>query len=121
MHRLDGLPLAIELAAARIRLLSPEAMLARLGRRSGPADGRSRATCRLGSRRCAARSPGATTCSTSGEQRLFRRLGVFVGGFTLDAAEAVCTGEGDLGIDLLDGLESLVSKSLVKQQAGAAR
>jgi predicted ATPase len=54
------------------------------------------------------------------EQRLFRRLGVFVGGFTLDAAESACNVEGDLGIDVLDGLESLVSKSLVKQQADAA-
>jgi predicted ATPase len=54
------------------------------------------------------------------EQRLFGRLGVFVGGFTLEAAEAVCDAEDDLGIDVLDGLESLLSKSLIKPQNDAA-
>jgi predicted ATPase/class 3 adenylate cyclase len=116
--RLDGLPLAVELAAARTRLLSPDAMLARLGHGLALLTG--------GRRDLPARQQtlrGAIAWSHDlldpDEQRLFRRLGVFVGGFTLDAAEAVCDVQGDLGIDVLDGLESLVSKSLVKQQAGA--
>jgi predicted ATPase/class 3 adenylate cyclase len=117
--RLDGLPLAVELAAARTRLLSPDAMLARLGHGLALLTG--------GRRDLPARQQtlrGAIAWSYDlldpDEQRLFRRLGVFIGGFTLDTAEAVCNVEGALGIDVLDGLESLVSKSLVKQQAGAA-
>ncbi len=53
-----------------------------------------------------------------GEKRLFRRLAVFVGGRTLAAVEAVCNAEDDLGLDVLDGVESLVSKSLLRQDEG---
>ena len=111
--RLDGLPLAIELAAARIRLLPPEALLARLehsldllvgGRRDLPA------------RQQTLRSAIAWSFDLLDvpEQRLFRRLGVFVGGFTLEAAEAICSQDGDLEIDTLDGIGSLVDASLVR-------
>ena len=53
------------------------------------------------------------------EQRLFARLGVFVGGWTVEAAEAVCNADGDLGLDVLDGLQSLLDKSLLRQVEGA--
>jgi len=113
-HRLDGLPLAIELAAVHIRLLSPPAMLARLGRRLPLLTGgaRDRPGRQQTLRDTIAWSHDLLDRS---EQRLFRRLAVFVGGCTLEAAEAVCTVEGDLGIDVLDGLGSLVDKSLLRQ------
>jgi len=114
--RLDGLPLAIELAAARVRLMAPEAMARRLGRRLPLLVG--------GARDLPARQQtlrGAVDWShdllDEQERRLFRRLSVFVGGWTLDAAEAVCDADGDL--DALGGLDSLVSKSLVRQDADA--
>jgi predicted ATPase len=116
-HRLDGLPLAIELAAARVRLLSPQAMLTRLERRLALLTGGARD---LPLRQQTLR--GAIAWSHDllepNEQRLFRRLAVFVGGFTLEAAETVCDLGGDLGIDPLDGLDSLVSKSLLRQEEG---
>jgi predicted ATPase len=55
------------------------------------------------------------------EQRLFRRLAVFIGGWTLEAAAGVCDVDGDLGLDVLDGLQSLVDKSLVRQEEGLDR
>jgi predicted ATPase/class 3 adenylate cyclase len=111
--RLDGLPLAIELAAARLRLLSPQAILARLGDRLSLLSG--------GARDLPARQQTLRAAITwsydlldSGERDLFERVGVFMGGWTLDAAEAVC-GEG-LGLDILEGLGSLSEKSLVRPQ-----
>src|SRR5262249_50074120 len=115
-HRLDGLPLAIELAAARIRLLPPQAMLARLEHRLPLLPG--------GAPGPPIPQPaprGAIDWSydllDAGEQTLFCRLAVFVGGCTLEAAEAVCNPSGELGIDLLDGVDSLVAKSLLRQEA----
>lgn len=113
-HRLDGLPLAIELAATRIRLLPPSALLARLSSRLKLLTSGAR---NLPTRQQTLR--GAIDWSynllDAGEQRLFRRLGIFVGGCTLEAAEAVCNADGDLAVDLLDGIESLVEKSLLRQ------
>ena len=109
--RLDGLPLAIELAAARIRLLPPEALLARLGHSLDLLTGGRRD---LPPRHQTLRSAIAWSFDLlhAPEQRLFRRLGAFVGGFTLEAAEAVCNADGDLKI--LDGVGSLVEHSLVR-------
>jgi predicted ATPase/DNA-binding SARP family transcriptional activator len=117
-HRLDGLPLAIELAAARIKLFSPQALLARL-------PGTHQVSGRLplligGARDLPARQQtlrGAIAWSydllDESEKTLFRRLAVFAGGCTLEAAGAVCRGE--LEIDILDGLASLVDKSLLQK------
>ena len=116
-HRLDGLPLAIELAAARIRLLEPQAMAQRLDRRlpllvHGARD--------LPARQQTLRDTIAWSHDLldNRERTLFRRLAIFVGGWTLDAAEVVCDQAGDL--DVLWGLESLFSKSLIGQARGAA-
>jgi predicted ATPase/DNA-binding CsgD family transcriptional regulator len=109
--RLDGLPLAIELAAARLRLLSPEAMLPRLalnlltgGRRDLPA------------RQQTLRSAidWSYNLLTESEQRLFGRLSVFVGGFTLESATAVCNGCSAAESDVLDMLGSLVDNNLAR-------
>ena len=95
-RRLDGIPLAIELAAARVRRCSASSRSpARLDDRFRLLTGGSRARRCRASRRCAATSTGATTCSREPERALLRaRLAVFAGGWTLEAAEAVCAGDG---------------------------
>jgi len=112
--RLDGLPLAIELAAARVKVLSPTSMLTRLASRLQLLTGGARD---LPTRQQTLR--GAIDWSydllNAAEQKLFRRLSVFVGGGTLEAIEAVCNTKNDLGLDLLDGVASIVDKSLVQQ------
>lgn len=112
--RLDGLPLAIELAAARIKLLSPFAMLARLESRLNLLTGGARD---LPSRQQTLRSTVDWSYGllNPAEQMLFRRLAVFAGGCTLEGVEAVCDTKGDLGIDVLDGMASMVDKSLAQQ------
>ncbi len=111
--RLDGLPLAIELAAARIKLLSPPSMLTRLESRLSLLTGGARD---LPSRQQTLR--GTVDWSygllNPEEQTLFRRLAVFTGGCTLEGVEAVCDTKGDLGIDVLDGMTSMVDKSLTQ-------
>ena len=112
--RLDGLPLAIELAAARVKHLSPEALVARLSSRlglltAGPRD--------LPDRQRTLRDAIAWSYDllAPAEQMLFRRLAVFAGGCTLEAAEAICPAGGGLEIDVLEGLASLTDKSLVRE------
>lgn len=112
--RLDGLPLAIELAAARVKLLSPAAIQQRLASRLQLLTG--------GAKERPARQQtlrGAIDWSynllNEAEQKLFRRLSVFVGGCTFEAVEAVCNTKDDLGLDPLDAMESMVDKSLVRQ------
>ncbi|MFN8591064.1 MAG: LuxR C-terminal-related transcriptional regulator [Thermomicrobiales bacterium] len=125
--RLDGLPLAIELAAARSKVLPPAILLPRLARRlplltNGPHD----APARLQTMQ------EAITWShdllPEEERVLFRRLAVFVGGFDLAAAEAVCTGMAPArmtaappGLSFLDQFTSLVDKSLIQASPGSIR
>jgi predicted ATPase/class 3 adenylate cyclase len=109
-HRLDGLPLAIELAAAQVRLLSPHAMLARLERRLALLTGGARD---LPARQQTLRDTIAWSYDLldESEQSLFERLGVFVGGCTLEAAETVCTAGDSPRPHVLDGIASLVASS----------
>jgi predicted ATPase/DNA-binding NarL/FixJ family response regulator len=110
--RLDGLPLAIELAAARTQLLSPQMMLERLGQRLSLLHWEAQD---LPERQQTLRSAIAWSYEllASSEQILFRRLGIFVGGFTLEAAEAIVADGRDHTVDVLEGVSSLVDKSLV--------
>ncbi len=120
-HRLDGLPLAIELAAARVKLLSPQAMLTRLENRLPLLTGGARdAPVRQQTLRAAI--AWSYELLQPGEQQLFRRLSVFAGGCTLDSAEGVAgsPGSGELEIDVLDGLGRLVDHSLLRQTEDAA-
>lgn len=112
--RLDGLPLAIELAAARTKLLSPSAILDRLQSRLQLLTG---GALDLPKRQQTLRNTldWSHELLTEAEQVLFRRFSVFIGGCTLEAAEAVCNTGRDLAIDLFDGLFSLVDKNLVQR------
>jgi predicted ATPase/class 3 adenylate cyclase len=114
VRRLDGLPLAIELAAARSRLFSPPAMLVRLDKRLPLLTGGARD---LPARQQALRETIAWSYDllTPDEQALFRRLALFAGGATLEAAETVGDPTGELGA--LDGIARLVEHSLL-QTAG---
>jgi predicted ATPase/DNA-binding CsgD family transcriptional regulator len=113
VRRLDGLPLAIELAAARIKVLSPPALLARLANRLGVLTGGARD---LPERQRTLRDAIAWSYDLllTDEQALFRRLSVFAGGFTIEGAEAVAEGLGASPPSALDGIASLVDKSLVR-------
>jgi predicted ATPase len=110
--RLDGLPLAIELAAAHVRVFPPQALLARLSRRlelltAGPQDLPAR------QRTLRATIDWSYGLLTTQERVLFARLSVFMDGGTLEAIEAICNPEGDL--DVVAGVESLLQKSLLVQ------
>jgi predicted ATPase/DNA-binding SARP family transcriptional activator len=116
-RRLDGIPLAIELAAARVRVLSPEQIARRLddafrllttgSRTALPRHRTLRATMEWSFALLGAR-----------EQTLLRRLAVFAGSFSLDAAEVVCAGAPLETEDILDGVSALVDKSLVVMEPG---
>jgi predicted ATPase/serine/threonine protein kinase len=112
--RLDGLPLAIELAAARVKLLSLTAMRTRLASRLQLLTGGARD---LPARQQTLRQTidWSYDLLSESEQKLFRRLSVFLGGCTLEAVESVCDAKQDLGLDVLDGMSSMVDKSLVRQ------
>ncbi len=112
--RLDGLPLAIELAAARITLLTPQAMLERMGRllpllTDGARD--------LPARQRTLRDTimWSYDLLTGPERVLLRRSAVFAGGWTFEGLEVICGVEDDPPLDLLDGMASLVAQSMVRQ------
>jgi len=117
-HRLDGLPLAIELAAARIKMLTPGELLSRMERRFDVLRGGVR---ELPERQQTLRSAidWSYELLNDSTKKLFRRLSVFVGGWTLDAAEAVCNLDNDLGFEIMDGMETLVDNSLLLQSQDA--
>ena len=114
-YRLDGLPLAIELAAARVKILTPHALLQRLGSRlslltQGPRD--------LLPRQQTLRNTidWSYNLLDDAERQLFARLAVFVGGCTIDAVEQVCVLEHDRSTDVFALLASLVDKSLLRHE-----
>src|SRR6266568_680685 len=113
--RMDGLPLALELAAARLKHLSPQALLARLEHRlqvltRGPRD--------VFERQQTLRNTiqWSYDLLTTEEQRLLRCLSIFVGGCTFEAVEAVCKLRGDVTADVLNGMASLIDKNLVQRR-----
>ena len=112
--RVDGLPLAIELAAARTKVLSPGAILDRLQSRLHLLTG---GALDLPERQQTLRNTieWSHGLLNESEQKLFRRFSVFIGGGTIEAAEAVCNTGRDLGMDLFDGLSSLVDKNLIQR------
>src|SRR5215469_13260397 len=113
---LDGLPLAIELAAARIKLLPPQSLLARMKYRLPLLTG---GTQDLPTRQQTLRNTLEWSYSllNADEQRLFRRMAVFAGGCTLEAIDAVCNREGVSDLGILDQVGSLIDKSLLFQKA----
>jgi non-specific serine/threonine protein kinase len=115
-HRLDGIPLALELAAARVRGLSVGQLAARLDRRFELLTGGSRATLPR-QQTLAATVAWSYDLLDSGERTLFSRLGVFAGSFSLEAAEAIC-GTSNTALDVLNRLLRLVDKSLVLADEG---
>ena len=122
-YRLDGMPLAIELAAARVRVLSPEQISTRLDDSFRLLAGGGRSVLAR-QRTLLATMDWSYGLLGPQEKGLFRRLSVFAGGFTLEAAEGVCAGEDLEGGEVLDLLASLVDKSLVlvaAEQGGEAR
>jgi predicted ATPase len=112
--RLDGMPLAIELAAARIKVLSPSSMRTRLASRLQLLTGGARDLPQRQQTLRAAMDWSYDLLSAA-EQKLFRRLSAFAGGCDLEGAEAVCDTKGDLDLELLTGMTSMVDKSLVRQ------
>jgi predicted ATPase len=115
--RLDGLPLAIELAAARIKMLPPQAMLHRLTSRLKLLTGGARDLPKR-QRTLRATIEWSYALLDEGEQALFARLAVFSGGRTIEAIEAICDAEGDLPMEAFDGISSLLDKSLLRQEEG---
>ena len=117
--RLDGLPLAIELAAARVKLLPPEALLERLSltydqRQTLLTGGASDLPIRHQALHSAI--DWSFSLLRPSEQRLFSHLAVFSGGFSLEAAEALCSSDPELANGVLDGIASLIDKSLLNQE-----
>ena len=118
VHRLDGLPLALELAAARLRVLSPSQLRDRLGAQLDLLVGSARDHPDR-QRTLRATIGWSHDLLTLGQQALFRRLGVFAGGFSLEAAEAVAVALGASELEALDGLTELLAESLVRAEETA--
>jgi predicted ATPase/DNA-binding XRE family transcriptional regulator len=116
-QRLDGLPLAIELAAARCKVLTPQGVLTRLEHRLDLLNfGARDAPARQQTLRAAIE--WSYNLLSLSEQILFRRIGVFIGGCSLTAVERVCNADGALGGDVLDVVTALIDQSLVQQHEG---
>ena len=113
-RRLDGLPLAIELAAARVKLLPPQAILPRLDHSLGLLTGGSRD---LPDRQQALRATIAWSYAllTEGARRLLATCSVFAGGASLEVIETVCDAAVDIGLPVLDGVAELVDQNLLRQ------
>ncbi|HEU5102458.1 MAG TPA: tetratricopeptide repeat protein [Roseiflexaceae bacterium] len=116
-RRLDGLPLAIELAAARAALFTPQELLSHLDDRFTFLTSRARD---LPSRHMTLGHAidWSYNLLTPAEQLLFRRLGVFVGSCTIEAAQAVCNADGAVGNDIVEGIATLAASSLLQRQEG---
>ena len=114
VRRLDGLPLAIELAAARVKLLPPQAILPRLDHSLGLLTGGRRD---LPDRQQALRATIAWSYAllTEGARRLLATCSVFAGGASLEVIETVCDAAVDIGLPVLDGVAELVDQSLLRQ------
>jgi non-specific serine/threonine protein kinase len=110
--RLDGLPLAIELCAPRVKLMAPEEIVTRLERQLALLTGGPRNVPRR-HRTLRAAIESSYELLGASERAMLRRITVFVGGATLEAAEAICA---DLGVDVLEGVATLVDKSLIRQE-----
>jgi predicted ATPase/class 3 adenylate cyclase len=117
--RLDGLPLALELAAVRLRILAPSQLRDRLGTQLDLLAGSSRDhPDRQQTLRATIR--WSHDLLTPEQQAVFRRLGVFAGGLTLEAAEAVAAELGASGVDVLDGMAELLAESLLRTEETAS-
>ena len=119
-QRLDGIPLAIELAAARVRMLTPDQIADGLSDRFRLLTAGAR-TAMPRQQTLRASVDWSFDHLTEREQILFRRVGVFTGGFTLTACEEVCSGNGLESNEILDVLSQLVEKSLVAVEGEASR
>ena len=113
--RVDGLPLAIELAAARVRLLSPDGVRRRSLRVRSSCSRAGRVTRLTANARWVTRFRGVLPCSTEARGRCLPRLGVFAGGFTVDAAQAVAGNPGEAGV--IDALGALIDHGLIQRPA----
>ena len=116
--RLDGLPLAIELAASRVRMLEPHEILSRLERKlpvlaTGPSGSPVRQQTLTGA------IAWSYELLPPAHRALFARLAIFAGGCTVEAAEMVCNPDRELGFDTFDGVAALVDHSLVRHSAEA--
>lgn len=115
-HRLEGIPLAIELAAARSKLFGPQALLSRLDHRftllkGGPRDLPER------QRSLQAALDWSYELLALEEKRVLERTAVFAGSFTLESAEAICDADHTIGVELADGLEALLDHSLLHSES----
>ncbi|MBA2947351.1 ATP-binding protein [Streptomyces himalayensis] len=120
-RRLDGLPLAIELAAGGLRTLPADQILYRVGRRLEPARGTGTAVALTRHETLTAAIDWSHDLCSPGERALWARVSVFAGAFDLEAAEEVCSGDGIARDDVLDLVAGLVDKSILIRQEQAER
>ena len=118
-RRLDGIPLAIELAAARVKVLSPEQIAQKMDERFRVLTGGA-GTALPRHRTMRALIDWSYDLLSGDDRILFRRLSIFAGGFTLESANAVCSENAEDEFAVLDGLSSLVDKSLVETNQSVA-